>query len=199
MNFGGAPSSRKVRDRLEDLAKEEGPLALHERLRQCDHIAASAIHPNNVRRVIRALEVFELTGQPFSSFSSPKTLNPLWTPFYYWLSMDRAALYERINQRVDQMMQEGLLREVEGLFTQGYHKELQSMQAIGYKELILYLEGTLSLEAAVDKIKQNTRNYAKRQITWFHRDEIARKLERERMTDEEMLFRIEDDMNISHA
>ncbi len=168
--FGEEPET-DIRARLEQ--EEAGEL--YRRLSELDPEGAAAIHPNNKKRVIRALEYFYQTGEPISrhnarlrSFESPYDLRLL------VLEPDRAELYRRIDERVDAMMAEGLLEEVRGLMARGFDRRLVSMQGLGYKELAAYLAGECSLEEAVYQIKLGTRHYAKRQLTWFRRESEAR-------------------------
>ena len=171
LNFPSGDISSKIRRKLEMRAQEESPAALYEELIKKDPAAAEIVHPNNVRRIIRALEVIELTGRPFSEFHREwKTRESLYDLEMFGLTMDREKLHERINRRVDSMFKAGLLDEVEGLVAQGYESFLTSQQAIGYKELIGFLKGEISLEEAIETIKTRTRQYAKRQLTWFRAD-----------------------------
>lgn len=136
-----------------------------------DPESAEAIHPNNVKRVIRALEFYQETGQPISLHNKEqKEKQPPYTYAYFVLNDDRARLYERIDRRVDRMVEQGLVEEVRWLKEHGYDRSLVSMQGLGYKELFPYLDGTCSLEEAVEIIKRDTRHFAKRQITWFKRE-----------------------------
>lgn len=192
--FTAADRSDAIRGTYEAYLSDHGRDALHGLLAARDPVSAQRIHPNNVKRVIRALEVLEMTGQPFSSFGNEKQLRGEFDIFYYWISLDRLKLYDRINRRVDQMMERGLLDEVRRLKARGMDRTLQSMQGIGYKELLEYLDGDCTLENAVDRIKQGSRNYAKRQMTWFRNEKNCQELSKEKMTDDEILFRIEGDM-----
>lgn len=159
------------REKMSAFAKEYGVNALHDCLREVDAESAEAIHPNNVKRVIRALEYYHFTGEKFSVHNDTERQKESPYQFLYIvLSLERAALYERINQRVDVMMEEGLVDEVRSLLQQGFHKDLVSMQGLGYKELIAYLEKQCSLEEAVYRLKRDTRHFAKRQMTWFRRE-----------------------------
>lgn len=160
---GGDP---QLREALEKEAAQAGKEALHERLRQVDPEAATVIHPNNVRRVIRALEIFHTTGKRMSEQQSQQPDELLYETALIGLTMDREMLYNRINQRVDSMIKDGLLEEVKTLWEKGIRNG-QAVQAIGYKELFSYLRGEETLEEAVEQLKQNSRNYAKRQLTWF--------------------------------
>ncbi|WP_374722638.1 tRNA (adenosine(37)-N6)-dimethylallyltransferase MiaA [Peribacillus tepidiphilus] len=164
--FSDAPSDEDYRNQLEQLALHKGNEYVHELLKQYDHESAERIHPNNVRRVIRALEIFHCTGETMSSILKRQQNVPLYDAAVIGLDMDREVLYERINKRVDLMMKEGLLEEVKALYNQGL-RDYQSIQAIGYKELYSYLDGETSLEEAVETLKRNSRRYAKRQLTWF--------------------------------
>lgn len=161
------PEQREIRRQYQQLAEEEGTLALHQRLREVDPITADKLHPNDQRRIIRALEVYHATGKPFSEQKGKQT-----SPYHLlWigLTMPREHLYERINLRVDQMIKDGLVEEVRHLKEKGFHRGLTSMQAIGYKEIMSYLEGEMTLDEAIDLIKRGTRKFAKRQLSWFRR------------------------------
>ncbi len=126
---------------------------------------------NDTKRIIRAIEIYELTGKPMSEHNQNfRKLNESYDLTMIGLNMDRNELYKRINYRVDLMIEKGLVREVEYLLSLGYNKTLVSMKAIGYKEIIMYLEGIISLDEAIEMIKKGSRNYAKRQLTWFRRD-----------------------------
>lgn len=143
-----------------------GPEAMHERLRKVDPAAAADIHPNNTRRVIRALEMAELSGDSRASEEHQRGDQPIYNHLIIGIDMDRAKLYERINMRVDMMMKQGLLEEARGLYDAGI-RDTQAVKAIGYKELFAYFEGLSTLEEAIEAIKQNSRRYAKRQLTYF--------------------------------
>ncbi|KGR74023.1 tRNA (adenosine(37)-N6)-dimethylallyltransferase MiaA [Ureibacillus sinduriensis] len=143
-----------------------GPEAMHSKLRELDPQTAETIHPNNTRRVIRALEMVELHGVSKASDEHNRGNIPLYNHLIIGLDMDREKLYERINLRVDLMMDQGLLEEVRSLWERGI-RDVQSVQAIGYKELYAYLEGRLTLMDAIEELKQNSRRYAKRQLTYF--------------------------------
>ncbi len=159
------------RKELEAYAKEHGAEALHEKLALVDPASAEMIHPNNIKRVIRALEFYEQTGKRISEHN--ETQRQRESPYafaYFVLTDDRAHLYERINRRVDQMIEEGLVNEVQALKDKGYTKQLVSMQGLGYKEILDYLDGNCTLEEAIYTIKRDTRHFAKRQLTWFKRE-----------------------------
>ncbi|BBN98755.1 tRNA (adenosine(37)-N6)-dimethylallyltransferase MiaA [Sporolactobacillus terrae] len=166
--FSSTGANPAYRRQLEQIAACEGKGVLFERLKKVDPIAAKRIHPNNLIRVIRALEVYHETGKPFSLHKSDETVRPLYPYLCIGLSMNRQLLYRRINERVDQMIHEGLVDEAHDLYTRGL-KDAQAMQAIGYKEFIPYFEGGTSCEASVEQLKKNSRHYAKRQLTWFRR------------------------------
>lgn len=159
------------RKELEAYAREHGAEALHEKLALVDPASAEKIHPNNIKRVIRALEFYEQTGKRISEHN--ETQRQRESPYafaYFVLTDDRAHLYERINRRVDQMIEEGLVNEVQALKDKGYTKQLVSMQGLGYKEILDYLDGNCTLEEAIYTIKRDTRHFAKRQLTWFKRE-----------------------------
>lgn len=165
---GGDDSYRKA---LEKKAGEEGAEVLHQMLAQVDPESAQAIHANNVKRVIRALEYYHQTGQKISEHNAQERQKE--SPYnfvYFVLNDERQNLYRRINARVDQMIEEGLAAEVEHLKARGCTRGMVSMQGLGYKEMLDYLDGKCSLEEAVSIIKRDTRHFAKRQITWFKRE-----------------------------
>lgn len=172
LDFSNAKSNEKLRDYYTYYHKEHGEDALYEKLKKIDPESAEKIHKNNVKRVIRALEVYDLTGRKFSETNTDiRKKSSKYDFILIGLSMDRKILYERINQRVDKMINEGLVEEVKSLLDKGFEKNLISMQAIGYKEIIEFLEGNITFEEAVNILKQNTRHFAKRQFTWFLKDE----------------------------
>ncbi|MFH1710400.1 MAG: tRNA (adenosine(37)-N6)-dimethylallyltransferase MiaA [bacterium] len=162
-------ADKDVRERLNGEAKSYGSLHLYEKLKKIDPDAAANIHPNDLKRVIRALEVYELTGKLMSKMRVKDEENFPYEPVIVGLDMDRKKLYEKIEERVDQMLKAGLVNEVENLIKEGYDEKLTSMQAIGYKEVAEYLQGKYAYEELVSILKQNTRNFAKRQMTWFRR------------------------------
>lgn len=164
-----AEPNEELRTELNQYAKENSRLALWNRLDEIDPEAAEKIHPNNVRRVVRALEVYHETGQLFSSFQNEKQKKDSdYEAYIVCLDTDRELLYERINKRVDLMIEEGLLEEAKILWEKlGPKPKAQSTKAIGYSELFSYFNQEISLEEAIDSIKQNSRRYAKRQLTWF--------------------------------
>ncbi|HDR7658543.1 MULTISPECIES: tRNA (adenosine(37)-N6)-dimethylallyltransferase MiaA [Bacillus] len=154
------------REQMEKLALERGVEYVHKKLQEVDSESAERIHANNVRRVIRALEIFHTTGEKMSDQLEKQENELLYDVSLIGLTMDREMLYDRINLRVDIMMDQGLLEEVEGLYNRGI-RDCQSIQAIGYKEIYDYFEDRVSLEEAVSQLKTNSRRYAKRQLTWF--------------------------------
>lgn len=161
------PVDEAYRKQLEAFAETYGKEALHERLREADARSAELIHPNNVRRVIRALEVTKVTGMPFSAQQQDeRRLDSPYELTYIGLTMERELLYKRINQRVDQMITDGLIEEARRLYDTGLRSG-QAVQAIGYKELFAYFDGDCPLDEAIETLKQNSRRYAKRQLTWF--------------------------------
>ena len=172
-DFVHMAADEDIRRELYALAEKEGAETLHRKLEALDPEGAAEIHPNNIKRVIRALEFYKQTGTPISAHntkerekirqSEPKNAK------YALLTMDRVKLYDRINKRVDSMVNEGLEKEVRGLLERGYSPDLPSMQGLGYKEMVRYIRGECSLDQAADAIKIGTRRYAKRQWTWFSR------------------------------
>ena len=171
IDFTRADQMDDRRKELEYLAEEYGAEYLHSLLSEKDPAAAASIHPHNIKRVIRALEFYEQNQKPISQHNleerqkeSPYALS------YFVLNMPRELLYRRIDERVDRMMEEGLLQEVQMLLDMGVHRPMTSMQAIGYKEIADYLEGVYPLEEAVRVLKRDTRHFAKRQLTWFRRE-----------------------------
>ena len=159
------------RRQLEDLAREHGAEYLHGILREVDPASAEAIHANNIKRVIRALEFYHLSGKKISEHN--KTERQKQSPYnfaYFVLTDERAKLYERIDRRVNAMIEAGLVEEVKKLKSMGCSREMVSMQGLGYKEILAYLDGGCTLEEAVYIIKRETRHFAKRQLTWFKRE-----------------------------
>lgn len=159
------------RKELELLAKTKGADYLHQMLRKVDEKAAENIHANNVKRVIRALEFYKETGERISEHNEQERQKTSPYEFcYFVLNDERAHLYERISDRIDQMLDDGLLDEVKSLKEKGYTKDLVSMQGLGYKEILDYLDGNCTLEEAIYILKRDTRHFAKRQLTWFRRE-----------------------------
>lgn len=159
------------REELEQLAQEKGPEHLHEMLQQVDEKAAKEIHAHNIKRVIRALEFYHQTGTKISEHNETERKKSSPYQFaHFVLTDDRENLYRRIEMRVDQMIEEGLVEEVAALKEKGYTKDMVSMQGLGYKEILDYLDGVCTLEDAIYTIKRDTRRFAKRQLTWFRRE-----------------------------
>ncbi|MGM9926337.1 MAG: tRNA (adenosine(37)-N6)-dimethylallyltransferase MiaA [Bacillus sp. (in: firmicutes)] len=165
-SFSESVSDETYRKQLELIAAEQGVEEVHQMLAAIDAESAERIHPNNVRRVIRALEIYHCTGEKMSDQLKKQTKDYVYDAALIGLTMERDTLYERINLRVDMMFDEGLLSEVKRLYDAGL-RDCQSIQAIGYKELYDYFDGKVSLEEAKENLKQNSRRYAKRQLTWF--------------------------------
>ena len=186
IDFDETDTDNSYRKELEEFANEHGAEALHERLAKVDEESAKAIHPNNVKRVIRALEYHKQTGGKISEHNEEQRQKE--SPYhfaYFVLNRDRAVLYDRINRRVDVMFEQGLVAEVRRLLDMGYTRKLVSMQGLGYKEVAAYLEGELSLEEAKEIIKRDTRHFAKRQITWFKRESDVDWIDMEKYADTE--------------
>lgn len=165
-HFSEAPSDPDFRRSLEMRAEAEGNQAIHDELMKFDPSSAAEIHPNNVRRVIRALEIYHCTGKTKVETQANQSPELIYDTALIGLTMERDRLYERINHRVELMVAEGLLEEVRTLHDRGL-RDCQSIQAIGYKEIYQYLDEQISLPDAIEMLKQNSRRYAKRQLTWF--------------------------------
>ncbi len=169
----------KIRLELEELAREKGNDYIHGELAKVDKASAMKIHPNNTKRVIRALEYYRLNNKPISLHNeTERAKEAVFDAKYFVLNDKRELLYERINKRVDKMIQLGLVEEVSSLLDKGLDSSYNSMQGIGYKEIVEYLDGKCSLDEAVDNIKKNTRHFAKRQLTWFRREEKVNWIEK---------------------
>lgn len=182
--FEGPGANPALRKRLEAEAAQNGVDTLHKRLQTCDPESADRIHPNNLVRVIRALEVYELTGTPMSELQQQWHPEKQRYPFIaFGLTMPRALLYHRIEQRVDVMLANGLIAEVESLLAAGYARDSVALQSFGYRELIAYLDGDCTYLEAISQLKQNTRRFAKRQLTWFRKDTRIEWLDRESTSD----------------
>ncbi|MFC3746482.1 tRNA (adenosine(37)-N6)-dimethylallyltransferase MiaA [Paenibacillus sp. GCM10012306] len=165
--FSEAVADEAFRKEQEDYADEHGALALHARLAAVDPVSAERLHPNDRRRIIRALEVFHQTNITQSdSLAGQKKESP-YELCLVGLTMDRKILYKRIEDRIDAMLADGLISEVQGLLDQGYDRSLVSMQGLGYKEIAAYLAGELTMDEAVTLLKRDTRRFAKRQMSWF--------------------------------
>lgn len=171
LDFTDSISDEVYRKEMQETAQVKGNEYVHAMLEAVDPASYKRLHPNDLRRVIRALEVYKHTGRPISYFQEESRKQPPRYDFaYITLTMDRRKLYERIDQRVDKMMASGLVEEVEGLIKRGYGRELNSMQALGYKEIADFLHGLITKDEAVRILKRDTRHYAKRQLTWFRGD-----------------------------
>lgn len=184
INFEDNDTDTSYRSELEQLAKTKGSDYLHSLLTDVDPDSSKLIHPNNIKRVIRALEYIKQTGEPISVHNEEQRKKE--SPYnykYFVLNKDRANLYETINQRVDIMISHGLIDEVKQLISMGYTKDLVSMQGLGYKEIIDYLDGKCTLDEAIEILKRDTRHYAKRQLTWFKREKDIIWVDKDKFSD----------------
>lgn len=174
IDFTENEADTSYRHELEHLAREQGNETLYQMLKEADPEAAANLHPNNIKRIIRALEYHRLTGQKISEHNQEQRqkLSP-YEAYYFVLTMDRARLYQRIDLRVDLMLEQGLVEEVIKLKEMGLTKNDVSMQGLGYKEILAFLDGRMTLEEAIYVIKRDTRHFAKRQLTWFRREPEA--------------------------
>lgn len=171
IDFTEGEEDKQYREELSRLSAEKGNEFLHEMLREVDKKSAEEIHANNVKRVIRALEFYKENGFPISQHNEEQKQNE--TPYnlaYFVLNAPRDLLYERIDRRVDEMMENGLVKEVQKLKDMGCRREMTSMQGLGYKEILSFLDGEIPLDEAVRILKRDTRHFAKRQLTWFRRE-----------------------------
>lgn len=172
LEFSEMTVDENYREYLHEIAANQGNEAVWKELDSVDPVLAQTLHPNNLRRIIRALEVYHVTGQPMSEMAKVAQGEPKYPCIYIGLRYaDRELLYKRINDRVDQMLEMGLLFEIQSLLDVGVPKDCQALQAIGYKEFLPYFDGLISLDEAVEVAKRNSRRYAKRQYTWFKRNE----------------------------
>lgn len=188
INFSEEEGDHSYRKELENLAAQNGHVFLHEMLREVDAASADTIHPHNIKRVIRALEYYRQTGCPISAHNEEQRKKDSPYEFLYVvLTMERKKLYDRINERVEQMVAQGLWEEFQSLTDKGYTRELTSMQAIGYKEFFPYLDGSVSFLDVVEQIKKDTRHFAKRQMTWFRREKEVTFLNKDDFETEELL------------
>ena len=189
IDFTENDADTAYRTMLEKMAEEKGAEYLHDMLKVVDPKAAEEIHFNNVKRVIRALEFFQKTGGPISDHNEIERQKESPYEFYYFvLNDDRAKLYDRIEKRVDMMIEAGLVDEVQKLLDMGCTRDMVSMQGLGYKEMIDYLHGEISLEEAVYIIKRDTRHFAKRQLTWFRRERDVRWINKSDFASEEEIL-----------
>ncbi len=198
IDFTSQDEDTALRESYEKLSAEKGVHWLHEKLRAVDPVSAEIIHENNVKRVIRALEYYEKSGQPISEHNAKERekISP-YNFCYFVLNDDRLKIYDRIDRRVDRMLEEGLVDEVKALRTKGYHRKMVSMQGLGYKELLSWLDGEITFAEAVYKIKRDTRHFAKRQLTWFRRERDVIWVEKSAFKNEEdildfMLLKLKD-------
>ncbi len=171
IEFSEEEADPVYREELKALAEQEGVEAVHRLLQETDPAAAEKIHPNNLKRVIRALEIKKTTGLTKAEVDCRARKEPMYDAELFGMDLPREELYCRIDMRVDRMMEQGLLQEVEALLTRGIPITATSMQAIGYKELVDYFNGNQTLQESIDKIKQESRRYAKRQLSWFRRNQ----------------------------
>ena len=171
IDFTQENEDNHIRTELETIAKEQGADYLHQMLQEIDVRSAETIHANNVKRVVRAIEYYRQTGKPISEHNEKERQKESPYTFAYFVLMDeRQKLYDRIEKRIDVMVEEGLLDEVKALYEEGYTRDMVSMQGLGYKEILDYLDGKMTLEEAIYVLKRDTRHFAKRQITWFKRE-----------------------------
>ena len=194
IDFSEEDADRGYRDRLKKLAEEKGNGYLHRMLAEVDPESAQAVHEHNIQRVIRAVEFYEKTGTKISMHNEQeRTKESRYNFVYFVLTHERKILYDRINQRVDRMIEAGLIDEVRQLACEGYTKDMVSMQGIGYKEVFDYLEGKQDLAETAERIKKDTRHFAKRQLTWFRREKEVTMINRQdyRMEDEILAFMLE--------
>jgi len=169
--FEGPGADWELREILYRRAKDLGKESLYEELKKVDPVSAQKIHPNNLKRVIRALEVYYITGKPISQLQQTVKPEINFKTVQVGLKWDRKKLYKRIEERVEEMIRNGLIDEVKKLREMGYDKNLNSLQTVGYKEVFDYLDGLISYDRMIYLIKRNSRRYAKRQLTWFRQDE----------------------------
>lgn len=189
IQFTDTKMDESYRKELAKIAQEKGNHFLHEMLAKVDPVGAEAIHENNVKRVIRALEYYKETGEPISVHNE-RERNRV-SPYrfaYFVLTHERPVLYDRINRRVDQMLEQGLVEEVKKLKEEGYDRSLVSMQGLGYKEIFRYLDGEISLEEAVYILKRDTRHFAKRQLTWFGRERDVIMIEKQKFENDDAIL-----------
>ena len=186
INFNEYGDDSNVRKKYEAMAETLGKSELHKKLALVDREYADSVSENNVKKVVRALTFFEMTGEKLSEHNKRERERS--SPFdfaYFVLTMDRKKLYERIDKRVDLMFDMGIVDEVKALMAKGYDKSLVSMQGIGYKEVIDYLNGETSLEECIDIIKRDTRHFAKRQLTWFKREKVVTYIDKDEFVSED--------------
>ncbi|ACA45626.1 tRNA (adenosine(37)-N6)-dimethylallyltransferase MiaA [Clostridium botulinum] len=187
-DFTDADRDEKYREYLTKLAEDKGNEYVHSLLKDIDEESYEKLYPNDLKRVVRALEVYKITGKSISEYIKENEKKLYDIPYnvnYFILNMNREVLYERINKRVDIMMGKGLIEEVKKLESMGYTPDMQSMKGIGYKEVLFYLNGDISLDEAIYLIKKGSRNYAKRQLTWFRKDKRSIWIDKDKYSSEE--------------
>ncbi len=185
----------EIREKLEKEVEKKGLTVLYDRLKKVDPVAAEKIHPNDKKRILRAIEVYEITGQPISVIQKEKTLSSGFSAHFWGLKWPRAVLYQRINQRVDTMLEKGLMEEVKALKEKGWGTEINALDSVGYKEIFAHLRGEYGYEKAISLIKRNTRRFAKKQLIWFRRDDRIQWIDMEEPVDwTGMAQRILDDL-----
>lgn len=184
-NFAETNRDEEYREYLNKLAEDEGKEYIHNMLKDIDPVSYEKLYPNDLKRVIRALEVYKVSGKTIGEINAEIDVYDI--PYdinYYVLTMDREKLYERINMRVDIMLQEALVDEVISLKNRGFTKDMQSMKGIGYKEILAYLEDEIDIDEAIYQIKKGSRNYAKRQLTWFRKDKRVKWVDKDNFKDD---------------
>lgn len=190
VNFSDNEDSGTIRKELEEYAAKNGAGKLHALLCECDPASAASIHPNNVKRVIRAIEYYRQTGQTISEHNKEQhTHTSNYNFIYLVLNDERPRLYDRIDKRVDTMIEGGLVNEVKKIYEKYHDRNLISMQGLGYKEIISYLEGEITLDEAVYIIKRDTRRFAKRQLTWFRREKDVTWINKNEFKDENEILK----------
>lgn len=196
-SFADTNKDEIYREYLTNLADEKGKEYVHNLLKGIDEKTYNKLYPNDLKRVIRALEVYKVSGKPMSEFAAEQNILDIpYNVHYFVLNMDRQKLYSRINQRVDIMMKNNLIDEVIKLKKMGYNSDMQSMKGIGYKEILYYLNDEISLNEAIEMIKQGSRNYAKRQLTWFRKDPRVNWINKDDFcSDDEIVDYIESQLN----
>lgn len=186
IDFTQSEEDSQLRRELEELADEKGAEYLHQLLQECDPESAQAIHANNVKRVIRAIEYYRQTGQRISEHNEQeRQKESAYESYYFVLTNERSILYQNIDKRVDIMLENGLVAEVQKLLDMGCKRDTTAMQGLGYKEIIDYLTGAITLEEAVYRIKRDTRHFAKRQLTWFRREKDVIWVEKDKFAQDE--------------
>ncbi|AVQ40212.1 tRNA (adenosine(37)-N6)-dimethylallyltransferase MiaA [Clostridium botulinum] len=189
-DFTDADRDEDYREYLTKLSEDKGKEYVHSLLKDIDEKSYEKLYPNDLKRVVRALEVYKITGKSISEYTKENEKKLYDIPYnvnYFVLNMNREVLYERINKRVDIMMDKGLIEEVKKLESMGYTPDMQSMKGIGYKEILFYLKGDISLDEAIYSIKKGSRNYAKRQLTWFRKDKRSIWIDKDKYRSEEKI------------